>query len=668
MKKYSFIKVNILIATIILLISSIVVPMAMGNNDIASDKKILVENYKFDRHLYPEYYDYYNILEIPDSKKYINREHSDNDNTSPDIIINPVMNHQLTDSPPMNSPWPMHSHDARHTGQSIYNTVDTWDEIWHVKDEKYFMKGSPVIDKNGTIYTSSLDLYAIYPNGTIKWTFDTNGYIWSAPAIDKNGTIYVGTVYGDPSMMYAINPDGTRKWGISSENIQSSPAISEDGIIYYVDTENQKLWAVKPDGKTKWSFEANHLIFSSPAIADDGTIYFGSIDENVYALYSNGTLKWKFNTGSWVHGSPTIGDDGTVYIGSDNKFYALYPNNGTMKWKQNTGAIWSTPVIDNNGIIYVGSWNGNLYAIYPNGTVKWKFDTGGRFWFGASPAISAEGTIYFGTTSFEGGSANFFAIYSDGSEKWRFKSGWIESSPAIGEDGIVYMSSCKTEQIGKTINTIGYLYAFGRSELEADANGPYYGLINEPLQFEGYSKGGYSPHTYLWDFGDTQESEEQNPIHTYVSAENFTVYLTVTDNESNTADDTTYAWIQDGNTLPNQPSIDGPARGKTGILYNFTFTSIDPDGSVIWYYIEWGDGKDTGWVGSYDSNIEIVRGHKWNDKGTYTIRCKSKDPYNAESEWSEYKITIPRTRASSYHWLWERFPMLERLLNLIIYT
>ena len=91
MKKYSFIKRNIKIATIILLISSTVVPIAMGNNEIVSDNKILVKNDKFNRYLYPEYYDYYNILEIPDSKKYINREHSDNDNTSPDIIINPVI-------------------------------------------------------------------------------------------------------------------------------------------------------------------------------------------------------------------------------------------------------------------------------------------------------------------------------------------------------------------------------------------------------------------------------------------------------------------------------------------------------------------------------------------------------------------------------------------------
>ena len=127
---------------------------------------------------------------------------------------------------------------------------------------------------------------------------------------------------------------------------------------------------------------------------------FGSIDNYVYAVYPNGTLKWKFSTGTWVHGSATIGDDGTVYIGSDNSLYALYPNNGTMKWKLGTGAIWSTPVIDKNGIIYVGSNNGNLYAVYPNGTVKWVFATGGHFWFGPSPAISTDGTIYFGTTNF----------------------------------------------------------------------------------------------------------------------------------------------------------------------------------------------------------------------------------------------------------------------------
>ena len=96
--------------------------------------------------------------------------------------------------------------------------------------------------------------------------------------------------------------------------------------------------------------------------------------------------------------------------------------------------------------------------------------------------------------------------------------------------------------------------------------------------------------------------------------------------------------------------------------------TTDPDESIIWYSIDWGDNTNTGWIGPYDSDKEITLSHTWSQKGKYTIRCKAKDPYDAESEWSEFKVIIPRTRISSILWyqcLLERFPLLDRLLYIL---
>ena len=54
---------------------------------------------------------------------------------------------------------------------------------------------SPAIGSDGTIYVGSYDinLYAINPDGSKKWEFDTLAGVVTSPAIGSDGTIYVGT-------------------------------------------------------------------------------------------------------------------------------------------------------------------------------------------------------------------------------------------------------------------------------------------------------------------------------------------------------------------------------------------------------------------------------------------------------------------------------------------
>ncbi len=377
-------------------------------------------------------------------------------------------------------------------------------------------------------------------------------------------------------------------------SIASSPVIGDDGTIYIGHVEN-KIVAISPNGTIKWSYPTGDSIYSDPCIGDDGTIYIGSNDQYLYAMNPSGTLKWRFKTGAAFASSASLAYDGTIYAAGswDDHLYALYPN-GTVKWTCNI-MINSNPSIGIDGTIYIGAYQ--LYAVYPNGTVKWSFSSGSERWIaGSSPAISADGTIYFGTNIGDAGGGEIIAVNPDGTEKWRkmIADDWVDSSPSIAEDGTIY--------IGCAYNIdSGYLYAFGVKELGANAGGPYFGLINEPLQFNGSSSGGYYPHSYHWDFGDTQTSDEQNPIHTYSNPGNYTVTLIVTDNTSNTTSDTTWAWIQETNTKPNKPTIEGPTNGNIKTSYPYVVSASDPDESIVWYYIDWGDNTNTGWIGLYPS-------------------------------------------------------------------
>jgi large repetitive protein len=451
---------DLAVVIILLLAISSITPTVFGYNLRKINNETSLKTFNYDRYDLPEFYDYNNVDKLPDYEKNICIEYTNNENTKSDEVINPVWPTQPLNAP-IDSVWPTHCHDVRHTGRSPYSTVDTWERIWKI-ETRGWAQGGPVIDKDKVIYIGAYRLYAVYPNGTLKWEYTPSGNIMSCPTIDDNGVIYFGTTYGT-DYLYALYSNGTLKWKYNpSGDIFSSPVIGDE-VIYFGSgggyPPTGRINALYSNGTLKWKFDTNHVVYSSPAIGQDGTVYCGSHDNNVYALYpNNGTLKWKFTTGSWVHGSPTVADDGTVYIGSDDGYlYAIYPNNGTLKWKCNVGCIRASPALDENGILYVGVWEKKFYAIYPNGTIKWVFYPGAKIW-GSSAALSGDGTLYFGTCDLESsGGIEIIALYTDGTVKWRKSLDTVFSSPAIGIDGTVYIGSCGEPGLG-------FLNAFGVGE------------------------------------------------------------------------------------------------------------------------------------------------------------------------------------------------------------
>lgn len=95
------------------------------------------------------------------------------------------------------------------------------------------------------------------------------------------------------------------------------------------------------------------------------------------------------------------------------------------------------------------------------------------------------------------------------------------------------------------------------------------------------------------------------------------------------------------NQAPGIPDISGPTSGKAGVEYIYKFVSIDPEEDDIYYFVDWGDGTNTGWIGPFDSGEEITQSHVWSERGTYTIKAKARDVYGAESDWGTLSVTMP---------------------------
>ncbi len=154
---------------------------------------------------------------------------------------------------------------------------------------------SPVFSKDWThLYvTDGPTLNCINTTtGTLEWSFAIDLIagddirIRCSPAVDEEGNIFFGTksTSNTTGSMYALNPNGTLKWHntTNTHDHYSSPAIGNDGVLYQ-GTEGMVFEAIhKDDGTYHWSTTTpsgmgGDITWSSPAIDSNGIAYVGNI-------------------------------------------------------------------------------------------------------------------------------------------------------------------------------------------------------------------------------------------------------------------------------------------------------------------------------------------------------------------------------------------------------
>lgn len=107
---------------------------------------------------------------------------------------------------------------------------------------------------------------------------------------------------------------------------------------------------------------------------------------------------------------------------------------------------------------------------------------------------------------------------------------------------------------------------------------------------------------------------------------------------------------------PEIPEITGPTSGEIGLLYDYIFETEDPDLDYVYFYVDWGDGTNSGWLGPYGCPCpyphylnRITLNHTWAEKGTYQVMVKAKDIFNLESDWATLAVTMPLDLPGSQH-------------------
>ncbi|MBU2997459.1 PKD domain-containing protein [Cellulophaga baltica] len=146
--------------------------------------------------------------------------------------------------------------------------------------------------------------------------------------------------------------------------------------------------------------------------------------------------------------------------------------------------------------------------------------------------------------------------------------------------------------------------------------------------------------TYAWDFGDGNSSTEANPIHSYTTADSYTVTLTVTDdgNPSFSSDEFSHdITITDANQAPTA-DISGPLINNTGQIAFFEGDgSSDPDGDNLTYTWNTSDGQTSNLMGP-----EFI----FDTPGTYTVTLTVTDDGNPSLSSDEFSHDITVTDAN----------------------
>ena len=259
-------------------------------------------------------------------------------------------------------------------------------------------------------------------------------------------------------------------------------------------------------------------------------------------------------------------------------------------------------------------------------------------WLSAVPPDQGDSTVEI-QISLNGDSGPWDTIISDipnnGCYQWLVNAGGSENcrikviaSTSSSSESAISVSDFKI---------IGFI---------VNAHGPYLGLVNESIQFTGSAENGTPPYEYYWNFGDSGTSDDQNPTHIYDDVGNFTVTLSVTDDDGMTVTDSTWALITSNSLPPSAPIIKGPEKGKPGIEYNYTFNSTDADNYELSYLINWGDGTEDV-IGVFPSGTEATATHKFEKKGSYTISARAENIWGVLSDWGQLSVNIPRDRIFS---------------------
>jgi outer membrane protein assembly factor BamB len=335
----------------------------------------------------------------------------------------------------------------------VTGPIDTPSVQWTLDLSGPGTAAAPVIGDDGTIYivgeypgqpkfggTRDAGLFALNPNGSIKWFFSrpraTSLAYNHSVAIGKDGSIYCPLW---DSTFYALNPNGTIKWSRKGVFTAPNPVIDEQGRIY---TASDTVFCFNPDGTVHWFYANTEATeYCVRLMLGRNRIFCSYYRDGILALDYSGNKKWMYSV--TITNIPHFGiiSDQTDNIYFTSKYGTLISltENGALRWMYELGTfdggLFSEPVIRGD-YVFVG--NSFINRISLQTGVRDSIadlDDPHRIDFWSSILIDDQGTIY-------GVAGRYvYAFSQNGQKLWRFELPETYSTSFIGYLAIDYFGT-----------------------------------------------------------------------------------------------------------------------------------------------------------------------------------------------------------------------------------
>lgn len=255
-------------------------------------------------------------------------------------------------------------------------------------------------------------------------------------------------------------------------------------------------------------------------------------------------------------------------------------------------------------------------------------------------------------TCYSGDKVNFdgsASTASDGSSivkyEWDFESDGVidaesaKTSYTYSQKGVYTVTLRVTDSLGQTNTDTCIISVLNRYPTASFTWTPSKPTILDTVNFVDTSEDvDGSIVSWIWNFGDGTNSTDRNPPHKYSDKGNYTVTLTVSDNDgaSNTLSKTVTIY----NIPPTASFMFSPSEPMVGVDVQFTDESTDPEGKLTSWLWNFGDG--------YTSTTRNPT-HKYQSEGAYNVTLSVTDD-EGETNTISKTITIKGQPFYSHPW------------------